>query len=61
MKSIIDSSVAFKWFVREHDTDKALQIRDDYARRIWAFGPNIIGATNSALVSAAIALWMTRR
>jgi len=30
MKYILDSSVAFKWFVREKDTDKALAVRDDF-------------------------------
>ncbi len=30
MKYILDSSVAFKWFVRETDTDKALAFRDDF-------------------------------
>lgn len=30
MKFGLDSSVAFKWFVRETDTDKALRLRDAY-------------------------------
>lgn len=30
MKYGLDSSVAFKWFVRETDTDKALGLRDDF-------------------------------
>jgi predicted nucleic acid-binding protein len=30
MKYGLDSSVAFKWFVRETDTDKALILRDDF-------------------------------
>jgi len=30
MKYVLDSSVAFKWFVREHDTDTALPLRENY-------------------------------
>ena len=29
MKYVLDSSVAFKWAVREVDTDKALRLRDE--------------------------------
>ena len=28
---VIDSSVVTKWFVTEHDSDKAIRIRDDFA------------------------------
>jgi predicted nucleic acid-binding protein len=34
MKYVIDSSVAFKWHVKETDTDKALRIRDDFLKGI---------------------------
>jgi predicted nucleic acid-binding protein len=30
MRYVLDSSVAFKWVVAETDTDKALQIRDNF-------------------------------
>ena len=30
MKYVIDCSVAFKWFVSESDTDKALRLRNDF-------------------------------
>lgn len=30
MKYGLDSSVGFKWFVREADSDKALRLRDAY-------------------------------
>ncbi len=30
MKYVVDSSVAFKWFVPESDSDKADRIRDDF-------------------------------
>ena|SRR3989304_2986621 len=29
MKYVLDSSVAFKWAIREADTDKALRLRDE--------------------------------
>lgn len=34
MKYVIDASVAFKWAVKEHLTDKALFLRDDYRNGI---------------------------
>jgi predicted nucleic acid-binding protein len=34
MKYVLDSSVAFKWAIREVDTDKALQLRDDARRAV---------------------------
>jgi hypothetical protein len=34
MKYVIDSCTAFKWFVPEADTDKALQLRDDFHRSL---------------------------
>lgn len=30
MEYVIDSSVAFKWFVAEVDTDRAIRLRDDF-------------------------------
>src|SRR4051794_19014976 len=30
MRYVLDSSVAVKWAVREHDSDKALRLRDAY-------------------------------
>ena len=36
MRRVIDSSVAFKWVVEEVDTDKALQLRDDFRRMVIA-------------------------
>ena len=30
MMYVIDSSVAFKWFVNETDSDKALEVHDDF-------------------------------
>jgi len=30
MKYVLDSSVGFKWVVREADSDKALRLRDEY-------------------------------
>jgi predicted nucleic acid-binding protein len=30
MKYVLDSSVAFKWVVRESDTPTAVQLRDDF-------------------------------
>ena len=30
MKYVLDSSVAFKWAVREDLSDKALQLRDEF-------------------------------
>jgi len=34
MKRVIDSSVAFKWVVPEHDTDKALLLRNDFRNAV---------------------------
>jgi predicted nucleic acid-binding protein len=34
MKYVLDSCVAFKWGLREADTDKALQLRDEYRQAI---------------------------
>ena len=34
MRYVLDSSVAFKWHVREADTDKVLFLRDDFARGV---------------------------
>ena len=34
MRYVLDSSVAFKWVVREPDTDKALRLRDDFLKGI---------------------------
>jgi predicted nucleic acid-binding protein len=34
MKYVLDSSVAFKWFVAEVDTPKALQLRDDFLKAV---------------------------
>src|SRR5438105_4776655 len=34
MKYILDSSVAFKWFVREAETDRALRLRDDFLNAV---------------------------
>jgi len=36
---VVDASVVVKWFVEEEDTDKALQIRQDYQREdidLWS-------------------------
>jgi predicted nucleic acid-binding protein len=30
MKYVLDSSISFKWVIREAGTNKALQLRDDY-------------------------------
>lgn len=30
MKYVLDSSVAFKWVIRERETDEALRLRDDF-------------------------------
>lgn len=34
MKYVLDSSVALKWTIRETDTAKALQLREDYRNKI---------------------------
>ena len=34
MKYVIGSSVAFKWVVRELDTDRAVRLRDDFQKTI---------------------------
>lgn len=34
MKYVLDSSTAFKWALVEIDTDKALRLRDDFAKAI---------------------------
>ena len=34
MKYVIDSSVAFKWVLREIDSDKAESLRDDYQNSV---------------------------
>jgi predicted nucleic acid-binding protein len=34
MKYVLDSSVAFKWFIPESNTDKALRLLDDYQNGI---------------------------
>jgi predicted nucleic acid-binding protein len=34
MKFVLDSSVGFKWHVREIDSDKALRIRDDLLKGV---------------------------
>jgi len=34
MRYVIDSSVAFKWVVREVDSDKADRLRDDFRNAI---------------------------
>ena len=34
MKYVLDSSVAVKWAIRETDTPKALQLREDYRNGI---------------------------
>jgi predicted nucleic acid-binding protein len=37
MKYVLDSSVAFKWVIREPDTDKALRLRDEFRRGVHEF------------------------
>src|ERR1700681_4014438 len=34
MKYVLDSSVAFKWFVREAETDAALRLRDEFLNAV---------------------------
>jgi predicted nucleic acid-binding protein len=34
MKYVLDSCVAIKWVLNEHDSARALQIRDDFARGV---------------------------
>jgi hypothetical protein len=34
MKYVLDSCVALKWVLAEPDSDKAVQVRDDYNRGI---------------------------
>ncbi len=35
MKYVLDASVAFKWFVPEVNTDKAIVLRDDFRNAIY--------------------------
>ncbi|HEV3081607.1 MAG TPA: type II toxin-antitoxin system VapC family toxin [Gemmataceae bacterium] len=45
MKYVLDSCVAFKWAVREVDTDKALQLRDDYRKAVHELiSPDVLPA-----------------
>jgi predicted nucleic acid-binding protein len=37
MKYVLDSSVAFKWSVREADSDKAIRLRDDFLQGMHEF------------------------
>jgi predicted nucleic acid-binding protein len=42
MKRVLDSSVGFKWVVAETDTDKALQLRDDFRNAVLELiAPNV--------------------
>src|SRR5438093_371928 len=45
MKYVLDSSVAFKWAVREVDTDKALRLRDETRRALHTLvAPDVFAA-----------------
>jgi predicted nucleic acid-binding protein len=54
MKYVLDSSVAFKWLVHEVDTDKALQLLDDYQNALHELlSPDILPVeTTHALTRA---------
>jgi predicted nucleic acid-binding protein len=54
MRYVIDTSVAFKWVVPEPDSDKALQLRDDYTAAIHElFSPDLFASeiANSLVVA----------
>jgi predicted nucleic acid-binding protein len=34
MRSVVDSSLSFKWVVPEHDSAKAVQLRDDFTNGV---------------------------
>jgi hypothetical protein len=34
--------------------------RDEWHRRFWAFGPNVLGAIISGVIAAAVAYWVSR-
>ena len=50
MKSVIDSSVAFKWSVKEADSDKARLIRDEFLQGLRElFAPSLPTARDRLL------------
>lgn len=54
MRYVVDSSVAFKWVVQEHDSDRAVRLRDDYRNGIHELlAPDIFPAevANALLVA----------
>jgi predicted nucleic acid-binding protein len=54
MKVVIDSSAAFKWVVAEKDSDKAIQLREEYRNGIHELvSPDIFAAeiANALLVA----------
>src|ERR1700722_19480725 len=42
MKYVLDASVALKWVLTEHDSPKAIDLRDRYSRRLHELiGPDV--------------------
>ena len=47
MKYVLDSNVALKWVLREHNSDKARQLRIDYQQKIHELlAPDVLARFN---------------
>ena len=76
MKYVLDSNVALKWVLREHNSDKARQLRIDYQQKIHELlAPDVLArfndgryrvtteaaAPSTALASSSLATGRCRR
>ncbi|GAC1475290.1 MAG: type II toxin-antitoxin system VapC family toxin [Isosphaeraceae bacterium] len=54
MRYVLDSSVAVKWFLAEQDSDKAISVRDDFARGVHELlSPDVFPAEAAHAITRA--------